>query len=336
MNFATPSLLFLIPVTILLLLIFLWIGTGKRKNRSQLFAENHLIQRLIQSHSSTRKRLKWLFFCLGLILVIFSMARPQWGFEFHESKGKGIDFVIALDTSKSMLAEDIRPNRLMRSKLAVLDLVQQLQGDRIGLVAFSGSAFLQCPLTLDYDAFTQSLNALDTSIINRGGTDISLAIAESKAAFAKDSENKIIVLITDGEDLEASGIKEAKAAAEEGIRIYTVGVGSDEGEFIPVRDGNGKQTFLKDQSGKLVKTKLDADTLKIIGSVTGGFYVSLNEVGGLDQVYEQGLALVPEEERKLRMEEIPIERYQAFALVALGLLFLEPLIQTRRKTPKES
>ncbi len=334
MSFIDMNYLYAIPAIVLFIGLFYLICSRSNRARIHIFTSPTLLNRLLRNHSTTRKRIKLFIFMTSIGLLLFCLARPQWGFEFKESKGKGIDFVIALDTSKSMLAQDIRPNRLIRSKLAILDLIAKLRGDRVGLVAFSGSAFLQCPLTLDYDAFTQSLNALDTDIINRGGTDIALAIAEAKAAFAKDSENKIIVLITDGEDLEASGIMEAKAAKEEGIRIYTVGVGSEEGELIPVAAINGEIEYLKDGSGNLVRTKLDAETLQIISSFSGAFYVSLFEEGGLDSIYEEGLALVPEEERKIRMDEVAIDRYQAFAIAAFLLLILEPLIHTRKRNHK--
>lgn len=330
MNFESQKILFCILPILLVIIGYLLLSQRRAKVRASLFCSTALLENLLTNHNSFRKWMKWCFSLLAVGLLLFSLAKPRWGYEYVESRGKGIDFVIALDTSKSMLAQDIKPNRLERSKLAILDLVEKLQGDRIGLVAFAGSAFLQCPLTLDYDAFTQSLNALDTSIINRGGTDIALAIAEAKAAFSKESKNRIIILITDGEDLEASGIKEAKAASEEGIRIFTVGVGSEEGELIPINNENGVSEFLRDSSGEYVRTKLDEDTLRLISSSTDSFYISLFNNGGLDLIYEEGLSIVPKEERKIKMEEIPIERYQIFTAFAFLLLFFEPLIKTTR------
>ena len=248
-------------------------------------------------------------------------------------KRKGIDILFAVDTSKSMLAQDVKPDRLTRAKLAVTDLVNKLDGDRVGLIAFAGGAFLQSPLTLDYDAFRQSLDALDTTVIPRGGTDVASAIHEAQRTFGTDSKNqKILVLITDGEDLEAQGVQAAGAAAKEGLKIFAVGVGSTTGELIPVPSANGGTEFVKDATGKLVKSHLDEKSLKEIAAATGGLYEPLGQSGeGLERIYQQALAPLPKQELMSRRQKIYVERFQWPLLAGLACLLLELLIGTRKR-----
>ena len=177
-----------------------------RRQRAALrtFASGHLLEQLTASFSRRRRNFKRVLFIAGVFCIFAALARPQWGFRWEETQRRGIDLLFAVDTSRSMLTQDVKPNRLTRAKLAVSDLVGKLDGDRVGLVAFAGSAFLQSPLTLDYDAFRQSVDALDVGVIPRGGTDVAAAIHEAEAAFGTSTNSqKILVLITDGEDLEA-------------------------------------------------------------------------------------------------------------------------------------
>ena len=178
------------------------------------FAAARLLHKLTSSISAPRRRWKRGLFTIGVGLLFMALARPQAGFEWQETHRKGLELLFAVDTSKSMLAQDVKPDRLTRAKLAVTDLVAKLNGDGVGLVAFAGNAFLQCPVTLDYDAFRESLDALDTNTIPRGGTDIAAAIHESEAVFkTRSAAEKILVLITDGEDLGGEGISAAQEAA---------------------------------------------------------------------------------------------------------------------------
>ena len=254
------------------------------------------------------------------------------GFRWEETKRKGIDILFAVDTSKSMLAQDVKPNRITRAKLAVADLVNKLDGDRVGLIAFAGSAFLQSPLTLDYDAFRQSLDALEVGIIPRGGTDVASAVEEAQAAFGPDTKNqKILVLITDGEDLEAKGIDAARAAAKSGLKIYTIGVGSTTGELIPVPDDHGGTSFLKDDAGHYVKSHLDESTLQQIAAATGALYAPLGQQGqGLETVYQHALAPLPKQELASRLQKVMIERFQWPLALGIALLAAEMFIGTRK------
>ena len=200
MTFHSPIWLYAgLVAAAAMLALYYWSARRQRKLLSD-FASERLLPELARTVSKTKILLKKALTIFGVLAVFAALARPQWGYRWEETKTRGIDIIFAIDTSNSMLAEDVKPNRLERAKLAVLDMVIILEGDRIGIVAFSGQAFLQCPLTLDYDAFRMSLEALDTEVIQRGGTNIAAAIDESEVAFSDTSNHKIKVLISDGEE----------------------------------------------------------------------------------------------------------------------------------------
>jgi Ca-activated chloride channel homolog len=316
-------------------IVGLWLlyrfANQKSWNSLARFASAHLLSQLTANVSLTKRRIKQILTMMGIALCLLSLARPQWGFRWEETKRKGVDLLFAVDTSKSMLAPDVNPHRLARAKLAVLDLLEKLPGDRVGLIAFSGSAFLQCPLTLDYDAFRRSVEALDTNIIPKGGTNIAAAIQEAEAAFRLGSPtHKILILITDGEDLQAGGIISAQKAAENGVKVFTVGVGTSAGDLIPLANAPGE--FLKDDKGAVVKSRLDETTLRQIADVTSGLYQPLGQRGeGLEWIYQHGLAALPKQELSSRMARIPLERFQWPLGIAIGLLIFEFLMSDRRR-----
>ncbi len=330
--FAKPEYL-LVGLLIVVLLGFLFLMAERRAwERLNAFAESSLLNRLTQSHSRRKLWIKNAFLMAVFLLIFASLARPQWGANWEKAETKGIDVMIALDTSKSMLAEDIAPNRMERSKLAILDLLSTTQGDRVGLIAFAGDAFLQCPLTLDYQAFRHTLSAIDTNSIPVGGTNIAPAIDEAESYFEETENARILILITDGEDLEASGLQRAREAAKNGTRILTVGVGSPEGELIPIRNASGGTDYLRDASGNPVSTKLDDATLRQIADASNGLYAPLGPTGsGLERVYQFCLAQMPEEERSESLQRIPIERFHWPLILAIVLLIIESLLTTRRK-----
>jgi len=337
MTFAYPIVA--IAAALAVPLILIWEYRKHRDSHKRLadFLAPEIADRLTGSVSTFKKQLKAALLALGVACILLAIARPQAGYLWQEVKRKGIDVVFAIDTSKSMLAQDIKPNRLERSKLAVLDFLEKMGRDRVGLVAFSGNAFLQCPLTLDYGAFRLSLESLDAGIIPVGGTDIAGAIETAEAAFKADSNYKIIVLITDGEDLEQRGIEIARKAASRGIRVFTLGVGSSEGELIPITNDQGKLDYVRDLQGNVVRSRLDADTLKQIAAATSGFYQPLGSFGeGLEAVFTQGLQEIPKQDLNARIHQVPIERYPW--MLGLGLLFLamEWLVGTRRKRARNT
>jgi Ca-activated chloride channel homolog len=335
-QFANPTYLPLIATAVAVLIIFYIAVMKRRSTLIKRFADKHLIQEIAPSSSIRKKWIKMILLIASFAILLLALARPQWGFEWQESKRVGLDILIAMDVSKSMLARDIKPNRLERSKLAVKDLVKKLNGDRIGLIAFAGTAFLQCPLTIDYNGFLLALDDLSTSTIPRGGTSISSAIREAmKTLNGVDQKYRILVIITDGEELEGSAIKAAEEAKKEGIRIYCIGVGTTEGEIIPTMDDRGERTYLSDRDGAIVKTKLNEDLLKEIAIATGGNYVRTTSAEfGLSLLYDKSISKLEKHDIETKMRKNYQERFQIFIAAALVLLFLEPLISERKRVPR--
>ena len=305
---------------------------GQRSALAQ-FVSARLLPKLTSSISASRKLVKRILFILGVAFVFIALARPQAGFEFQETHRKGLELLFAVDTSKSMLARDVKPDRLTRAKLAVTDLVAKLNGDGVGLIAFAGSSFLQCPVTLDYDAFRESLDALDVNVIPKGGTDIAAAIHEAEAVFkTRTAADKILILITDGEDLGGEAISAAQSAAKNGVKIFTVGVGSTTGELVPIPSETGGTDFAKDENGKPVKSHLDETTLKKIAESTGGIYQPLGAQGeGLTNIYEHGLTGFKRQDLKAREARVPLEKFHWGLLAALACFVGELLIGNRRR-----
>ncbi len=227
--FAEQNILFIGLFSLIgLVVIFYWSQKIKRK-RLYLLTSHQLLPKLTPNWSLKQQILKFSLLGTGIFFLFLGLARPQWGSEKRKSQPSGIDILIALDVSKSMLARDVRPNRLERVKLSINNLLDRVEGDRLGLIAFSGSAFLQCPLTLDHQAFSKTLNDLEVGIIKRPGTDLSRPIEEAIHSFSKDDTDRFLILLSDGEDLEGKGLKQAKEAAKEGVRIYTIGIGAKGG-----------------------------------------------------------------------------------------------------------
>jgi Ca-activated chloride channel family protein len=312
------------------LLFTLWRQRRTRHLLSSWVTEKLHIQ-ATRSISPVKLWLRSILLAIGLSLGFFTLAQPQWGHTWVENPHKGLDILLALDTSKSMLAEDLKPNRLERARLNILELLKKAEGDRIGLIAFSGSAFLQCPLTLDYDAFEQTVDEIDTETIPVGGTNIAAAISEARAILNRENSHKLLILITDGEDLEGRGIQEARKAADEGITIFTVGIGSDQGELIPLRQADGSTDFAKDPDGNLVRTKLDPETLKAIAQATKGQYTPMGDrLDTLTALHSFFQETIENTEKEVRRRKIPIERYHGFLAGSLFFLILEMLIGNRR------
>ncbi|NJK93023.1 MAG: VWA domain-containing protein [Blastochloris sp.] len=328
-----------IPLTLILVLLAAAVMVYAELRRRQLLqtlAQNRLLPELTANISLWRRRLKQILLLAALLCFGLAMARPQMGYRWEEIKRKGIDILFAIDTSRSMLAQDVRPSRLERSKLAVIDFSRNFNGGRLGLVPFAGTAFLMCPLTLDTEAFYESLQALDTNVIGRPGTNIGAAILEASQAFAKGSgDEKILVLITDGEDLSGEALSAARQVAEQGVKIHAVGVGTPAGDLIPDARGQGSNAFLRDNSGSFVKSRLDEGTLKQLASITGGSYHPLGQRGeGLEAILRENQHLMKELELKESMRKVPLEQFQWPLLAGLILLMAEMLLrESRRPTP---
>ncbi|MGD9418883.1 MAG: vWA domain-containing protein [Verrucomicrobiota bacterium JB025] len=294
-------------------------------------------QRLTEGFSPRLRNLKRALWLLAILLAFIALARPQKGYEWREVKRRGIDILFAIDTSRSMLAQDLTPNRLERSRLGITDFVDRLEGDRVGLIPFAGSAFALCPLTLDYGAFRESLDAIDTDLIPRQGTDLASAIREAERLFDQEGNNhRILVLITDGEDLQGDVLETARTAAKNGTIIHTVGVGNPAGAPIPVQDRWGRTGYVRDQQGQVVQTKLDEATLKAIAEATGGLYVPLGRgAEGLNTIYQEKLSLVPKHELNQRMERIPLDHYIWPLGASIALFAINFFLSDRRRPKKQ-
>jgi Ca-activated chloride channel homolog len=328
MNFEHTVWLYITPAIVLIAAGMIAFGLRRREALLGKFAATRLLGQLTEKASHTRTLLKALCLLIGLAALGIALARPQYGVEWSERKARGLDIVFVLDSSKSMLATDMRPTRLDRAKLAVIDLTERLESDRIGLVAFAGRAFLQTPPTLDYSAFRESLDSIGPETMTSGGSDLGNALKEAEKAFPKDNNFKVIVLLTDGEDLGGTAIETAKTAAGNGIKVYAIGIGTPEGEYLRIRNAEGKEEFIRDAQGQPVRSQLDEATLQQIAQVTGGTYSRLSSES-LNSLYNSVIATLPREEREAELQESPIERFQWVLAAAIFFLVLEILIRRR-------
>ena len=329
MSFGQPLallLLVLLPVAAVLM------SRGDRRVRQRL--ERIVAARLLPALTDTvdqRLRLwRRILFLIAFGCFIFALAKPQWG-EVQETQNfQGRDILLAIDTSKSMLSTDVAPSRLARAKLAAEDLIESMPGDRFGLLAFAGEAQVEAPMTIDYDTMIATLNELNTNTVARGGTDIAAAIRAGELVLGRNGESyKALVLITDGEELDDDGIAAAEHAAKNGIRIFTVGVGSPAGATIPLPNGQ----LLRDNSGKIVRTKLDEARLKGIAQATGGFYLRL-EPDTVLRLVRDGINRLGESKLGQRTFHIPIERYRWPLALGLLLLVISSILSERQRIQK--
>ena len=328
-HFAEPRWLGL-AVLAPLLLLALW-GWAARARRAQLarLASPHFLAQLTVSHSPARRRLKEILLCLALACAGLALARPQWGSAGGGTAWTGEDVVFALDTSLSMTTTDVTPSRMQRAKLAILDFVQRQGHGRVGLVTFAGSAFILCPLTFDTGAFEETLMAVDEHAMPIPGTDIGQALNEAQRALDKNARRKMIVLVTDGEDLEKSGVAAAKRLATNGVVVFTVGVGTPAGKEIQVANAAGQRSWLLDKKGEVVRSRLDETTLREIAAATGGSYFPLGPTG--DGLLKVRPALHALEVAGWQKNRSGVDRFFWPLAATLALLAVEPLIGTRRR-----
>jgi Ca-activated chloride channel family protein len=322
----------LVGAAALIAVVLLEIGARRRRNQAvRLFAAPHLVAALTGSVSSFKRLLKTILLLAAVALLFIALARPHLFFDWRDESRTGLDVLLAVDCSKSMLTQDVKPNRIERAKLAIADFADHLPENRLGLIAFAGDAFLQCPLTLDHEAFQTAVRELDTDTIPRPGTDIAAAIDEAVDALKSQPANmKFLILITDGEDLEGRVLDAAKNASRSGLKIYTVGVGTPEGGLIPETDDSGAIAYHHDASGQLVASKLDENTLRQVAELTGGAYVPLGQRGeGLDEIYNRYIAPLPKQTLEERREKIPIERFEWPLALAILLLMWEFMTHER-------
>jgi Ca-activated chloride channel family protein len=330
-HFENPGRLWLAALACIAVgAVFVYAGRARRRQLAA-FAEESLLARLTESHSPARRAIKHTLLLLAVALLGIALARPQWGEEQDTTAASGEDTVFVLDTSKSMLAADVRPNRLERSKLAIEDYIRRHGRGRVALVVFAGQAFLQCPLTLDYDAFSDSLRAVDVNAIPVPGSDLGRALEEAANALENNEGRKIIVLLTDGEDLVGAATHKAADLTKKGVTVFTVGVGTEAGSVIQVASETGGTQVLLDGEGRPVVSRLDEKTLTEIAHTTGGLYQRLGAVGdGIDLV-SKAVADHAAANRDSIVRTRGMDRYHWPLAIALALLLAEPLLRELRR-----
>lgn len=323
--FAHPQyflLLLLVPV----LLIGYAVARQLRRKRLRRFGDGDLVQALMPSYSASKGWVKMVLSCIALALFAVGLARPMIGAKLREHETRGAEIMICLDVSNSMLAEDYSPNRLERAKLAISRIVDKLSDDRIGLIVFAGTSFVQLPITTDYVSAKMFLSSIDPDSVPIQGTAIGEAVTTAIKSFSHQSEkSRVIIVITDGENHEDDAVAAARQAAELGIKVYTIGVGSQRGRPIPV---NGE--LMKDREGNIVVTRLDESTLREMAGAGGGAYILAgNEEFGLNPIIDDIRKMEDETFQSVVFEEYD-EQYMYFLGAALVLLIIEMLIGDRR------
>lgn len=324
-RFANPYILYLLLIIPAAIVLFIF-AQMRRRRRLERFASSSLLAQLTPSASPARLRTKFVLYSLALVFLILAAARPQVGSKLREEHQKGIEMMLVVDVSNSMLAEDFEPNRLDRTKFAIDRVVESMKQDRIGVVAFAGEAQVQLPITSDYRMARAFARKLSPQMVRTQGTDLGAAIKLASMSFSSQSEgSRVMILITDGENHESDALEAAQAAAEKGIAIYTIGIGTPEG--APVMIGGD---YLTDENGDMVVSKLDEKMLQEIASTTGGAYVRATKQSiGLKEIVDRLKELDESDLATTRFEAFD-EQFQYPLVVALLLLLIEWLILDRR------
>ncbi len=329
-RFEHPQYLYFLIVIPFLVLIYIISRYTRQKNLKK-YGDISLLGQLMPDYSSTRPLIKFMLVSMALGFVLVALARPQFGTKLEEVKREGVELIIALDVSNSMLAQDIQPNRLERAKQAISRLTSRLQDDKIGMIVFAGDAYVQVPITTDYSSVKLFLDAINTEIVPKQGTAIGSAIEMAMKSFTPDSEmKKAIIVITDGENHEDDPVKAASKAAEKGIVVHTIGMGKPKGAPVPSDRTANTGAFRKDRQGNVVVSKLDEQMLEKIASAGDGVYIRANNTRiGLDKLFDEinSMDKTAYEARKYSEYD---ERFQYFIATALILLLLEFLLQERR------
>ena len=330
-RFGASDMLFAYLLAPALIALAWWAQARTRRDLAR-FGDLQLVDRLTATVSRHGHTVKTVLLVVSVALLVTALGRPQFGTRVETVRREGQDIVIALDLSASMVAEDVAPNRLQKAKFAIADLIDHLDGDRVGLVAFAGEAFVQSPLTLDYGAANLFLNAMDPDTMSVQGTNLGQAIEVALDTFAEtDRRHRVLVVITDGEDHEGEVDGALERAREAGVRIYTVGIGSAEGVPIPEFDATGRQGFTRDADGTVVTSQLDETTLQTIATHTGGVYYRASPAGTEMTLLAEELTAGEGEEFETEQVTLFDEQYQLFLGLALALLVAETLVSDRRR-----
>lgn len=324
-RFATPEMLYfllLIPA----LILFYIIAARARRRRLESFGHTDTIAQLMPEASPRRGRTKFIIYTAALTLVIVALARPQYGSKLKEVEKEGVEIMIAVDVSNSMLAQDFEPNRLARTKFAISRLLEGLREDQVGLIVFAGDAYVQLPITSDYVSARNFANQISTDMISKQGTAVGAAIELAQNSFSSQSEgSRVLIIISDGENHEDDAVAAATAAAKKGIRIYTIGIGTPEG--APINIGG---EFIKDENGDMVVSKLNEQMLEEIALITDGAYIrSTKQSIGLQEIIDK-VGEVQKKKFNTMMFEAYNEQYQYLIAAALVLLILDMLVISRK------
>ncbi len=328
-KFQHTEYLWALTAVPLVIVIFI-LAIASRKKRLKTLGDYPLILEMMPDVSRGKQTVKFILYTLALIFLILGICNLQTGSKIQDVKREGADIMICLDVSNSMLAEDLSPNRLERAKQAIEQMIDKLQGDRLGIVVFAGEAYTQLPITIDYGSAKLFLNAITPNIIERQGTDISAAIQKATESFGKDEgKNKAIVIITDGEDHEEDAIKAAEEAQKAGISIHTIGIGSDAGVPIPVYSNGVATGYRKDKDGNTVVTKLNEKLLQNIAGAADGVYVKANNADvGLGAVLDK-IGELEKKQFESKMYTDYEDQFQWFVGASLLLLLIEFIISER-------
>ncbi len=337
MLWGHPSYLYLLWLIAALLLFLRW-ARARRRRAMESFADPALADSLVVGMSLRRRKIKTACFVFAMVFLILALAQPKWGYHWQRVTREGIDIVIAVDTSKSMLAKDVKPDRLERARMEVRELLGTLQGDRVALVAFAGSSYTVCPLTLDYAAVELFLKVVKVGVVPLGGTDIGGAIEQAIRIFRGDERKyRALIVLSDGEDHGGRVEEAAKEAQKLGVKIFSIGIGSKGGELIPVEEEGGKKAYLKDKEGRVVQTRLTENTLEQIAILTGGTYIHPSAGRyGLVELYNEKISQMEKKELGERQRKIYENRFQWPLGMALILLCLEMLLGERKKRMTEN
>jgi Ca-activated chloride channel family protein len=331
MTFGQAQLLYGLILIPLMALLLLWAARQKKGAVARL-GNPALIERLSQSVNRRGRRWQIVLWFVALTLIIISLARPQWGSEVQMVEQQGIEIMVVLDVSQSMLAEDIKPNRLSRAKLEIVDMMDRLGGNELGLVLFAGASFIQFPLTSDFATARSFLDSAHPGVISRSGTAIGEAIQTALEGFNwQRASQKVIVIMTDGEGHEGDPLEAARQAAEMDVLIYTIGFGSPKGEPIPEHNTAGEITgYKKDAQGEIILSKLDEVMLQQIALAAGGQYYRASAAGNELSALAAELDNLQKTELESRFETRHIERFQIFLLVALLAIIVGEVIPDRK------
>jgi len=330
MRFGNPEFFLLLLIIPIIILLF-YLSAKRRKKVFSEFSSPELQKKLIMNLSQVSRTLKSILWIAIILLLIIAAARPQWGKKLQILEEKGLDIVVAIDVSTSMLAEDLAPNRIQRARNSFMTFLDMLTGDRVGLIIFSGDAFVQCPITSDYSALKMFASLVDVGIVPEDGTDIAKAIEKANTLFTEDTQNRVMVMITDGENLQGDFKEAVKKAKESNIIIYTLGIGTQKGAPIPlVNPQTGEKEYLKDKDGNIVLTKLDFSNLSWIAKETNGLFFQVST--GQQEIRDilNDISLLEKEKIAERRYSEYKEQYQFFVLFALLLLLIEFILWERK------